>query len=88
MSRFILGHIRASHTRHLRRQWSWPLWLPVQAFGIFPASVLVNDDASTPWADEIEQKIFASAVGEQSLNAATVSLLQPIYWVHASGPCL
>ena len=58
----------------MRRQWSWPLWLPVQAFGIFPASVLVNDDASTPWAGEIEQKIFASAVGERLCRALTRSL--------------
>ncbi|EIE22041.1 hypothetical protein COCSUDRAFT_16894 [Coccomyxa subellipsoidea C-169] len=45
------------------RQWSWPLWLPVQFFGIFPSSILVDNDASTPWADELEQKIFSSAVG-------------------------
>ena len=48
----------------LCRQWSWPLWLPVQFFGIFPTTVLKDNDASTPWADEIEQKLFASAVGE------------------------
>ncbi|BDA42088.1 hypothetical protein COCOBI_02-8900 [Coccomyxa sp. Obi] len=45
------------------RQWSWPLWLPVQFFGIFPSSILKDNDTTTPWADELEQKIFSSAVG-------------------------
>ena len=45
------------------RQWSWPLWLPVQFLGIFPSSVLRDGDTATPWASEIEQKIFSSAVG-------------------------
>lgn len=45
------------------RQWSWPLWLPVQFLGIFPSSVLRDRDLSTPWAGEIEQRIFSSAVG-------------------------
>ncbi|CAL8461607.1 g1138 [Coccomyxa elongata] len=45
------------------RQWSWPLWLPVQFFGIFPSSILRDNDTTTPWADELEQKIFSSAVG-------------------------
>ncbi|KAK9846457.1 hypothetical protein WJX81_004293 [Elliptochloris bilobata] len=45
------------------RQWSWPLWLPVQFLGIFPKSVLRDSDTATPWAGEIEQKIFSSAVG-------------------------
>lgn len=45
------------------RQWSWPLWLPVQFLGIFPSSVLRDGDTTTPWAGEIEQKLFSSAVG-------------------------
>ena len=49
----------------LCRQWSWPLWLPVQFFGIFPDSVLVDNDSSAPWSEELEQKLFSSAVGEQ-----------------------
>ncbi|CAL5218999.1 g754 [Coccomyxa viridis] len=45
------------------RQWSWPLWLPVQFFGIFPDSTLVDNDSSAPWSEELEQKLFSSAVG-------------------------
>ncbi|KAG2498386.1 hypothetical protein HYH03_003645 [Edaphochlamys debaryana] len=39
-------------------QWSYPINLPPQFFGIFPAGELLTDDASAPWADEIEQKVF------------------------------
>lgn len=49
----------------LCRQWSWPLWLPVQFFGIFPDSTLIDNDSKAPWSDELEQKLFSSAVGEQ-----------------------
>lgn len=47
------------------KQWSWPINLPPQLFGIFPTKdgILKNDDASTPWADEIEQKVLVSSVG-------------------------
>lgn len=45
------------------KQWSWPINLPVQLFGIFPTGVLKNDDTETPWADEIEQKVLVSSVG-------------------------
>eukprot|EP00877_Chromochloris_zofingiensis_P000565 jgi/Chrzof1/10509/Cz05g01130.t1 len=41
-------------------QWSYPLNLPPQFFGIFPAGTLQNEDPDTPWADEIEQKLFLS----------------------------
>lgn len=58
----VTQDLAASH-----RQWSWPLWLPVQFFGIFPDSVLVDNDSSAPWADELKQKLFSSAVGEQAL---------------------
>ncbi|KAL4432811.1 hypothetical protein ABPG77_008137 [Micractinium sp. CCAP 211/92] len=44
-------------------QWSWPINLPPQFFGIFPTGELRSDDASVPWADEIEQKVFVSSVG-------------------------
>ena len=45
-------------------QWSWPLNLPPQLFGIFPAGNLENDDVSTPWAGEISQKVlFSPEVG-------------------------
>ncbi len=52
----------------MTRQWSWPLWLPVQFFGIFPSSILRDNDTTTPWADELEQKIFSSAVGVCTLS--------------------
>lgn len=39
-------------------QWSFPLNLPPQFFGIFPTGTLVSDDANVPWADEIEQKVL------------------------------
>ena len=56
----------------LYRQWSWPLWLPVQFFGIFPDSVLVDNDSAAPWAGELEQKLFSSAVGESPSCAAKI----------------
>ncbi|XP_028759736.1 uncharacterized protein LOC114718546 [Neltuma alba] len=42
------------------RQWSWPLNLPLEFFGIFRSKTLKDDDSSTPWADEIEHKILSS----------------------------
>ncbi|KAL9674406.1 hypothetical protein QQ045_030678 [Rhodiola kirilowii] len=42
------------------RQWSWPLNLPLEFFGIFRAKTLKDADLSTPWADEIEQKVLSS----------------------------
>ena len=45
------------------RQWSWPINLPVQLFGIFPTGILKNDDRDTPWGVEIEQKVLVSTVG-------------------------
>ncbi|TQD69657.1 hypothetical protein C1H46_044809 [Malus baccata] len=42
------------------RQWSWPLNLPLEFFGIFRAKTLKDEDFSTPWADEIEQKVLSS----------------------------
>ncbi|GAV65717.1 DUF4336 domain-containing protein [Cephalotus follicularis] len=42
------------------RQWSWPLNLPLEFFGIFRAKTLQDDDLSTPWADEIEHKVLSS----------------------------
>ncbi|CAL9129880.1 unnamed protein product [Musa textilis] len=42
------------------RQWSWPINLPLEFFGIFRARALRDEDTSTPWADEIEQKILSS----------------------------
>lgn len=47
------------------KQWSWPINLPAQLFGIFPTKdgVLKHNDQETPWADEIEQKVLVSSVG-------------------------
>ncbi|KAF9593130.1 hypothetical protein IFM89_020340 [Coptis chinensis] len=42
------------------RQWSWPLNLPLEFFGIFRAKTLKDEDLTTPWADEIEQKVLSS----------------------------
>ncbi|KAK9105156.1 hypothetical protein Scep_022000 [Stephania cephalantha] len=42
------------------RQWSWPLNLPLEFVGIFRAKTLVDEDLSTPWSDEIEQKLLSS----------------------------
>ncbi|PKA65575.1 hypothetical protein AXF42_Ash005909 [Apostasia shenzhenica] len=42
------------------RQWSWPLNLPLEFFGIFRARALRDEDESTPWTDEIEQKVLSS----------------------------
>ncbi|KAF6171736.1 hypothetical protein GIB67_007257 [Kingdonia uniflora] len=42
------------------RQWSWPLNLPLEFFGIFRAKTLKDEDVTTPWANEIEQKVLSS----------------------------
>ncbi|KAM7516731.1 hypothetical protein LguiA_006314 [Lonicera macranthoides] len=42
------------------RQWSWPLNLPLEFFGIFRAKTIRDSDLSTPWANEIEQKVLSS----------------------------
>jgi hypothetical protein len=44
------------------RQWSWPLNLPVQFFGIFPTGV-IEAGATMPWQDEIDHRPFSSSVG-------------------------
>ncbi|KAI3851187.1 hypothetical protein MKW92_004294 [Papaver armeniacum] len=42
------------------RQWSWPLNFPLEFFGIFRSKTLVDEDLSTPWGNEIEQKVLSS----------------------------
>lgn len=42
------------------RQWSWPINLPLEFFGIFRSKILEDEDSSTPWGDEIEQKVLSS----------------------------
>ena len=39
-------------------QWSWPLNLPPQLFGIFPSGVIGDEATDAPWSEEIEQKVF------------------------------
>ncbi|XP_051141369.1 uncharacterized protein LOC127258537 isoform X2 [Andrographis paniculata] len=41
------------------RQWSWPLNLPLEFFGVFRSKTLKDEDTSAPWADEIEQKVLS-----------------------------
>lgn len=45
------------------RQWSWPINLPVQLFGIFKPKIIRDDNYSAPWADEIDQKVLSCPVG-------------------------
>lgn len=42
------------------RQWSWPINLPLEFFGIFRSKALKDEDKSVPWANEIEQKVLSS----------------------------
>lgn len=57
------------------RQWSWPLNLPLEFFGIFRAKILKDEDLSTPWADEIEHKILSSPeVGNVNDASTTLDL--------------
>ncbi|CAM0954637.1 unnamed protein product [Alopecurus aequalis] len=42
------------------RQWSWPINLPLEFFGVFRSKPLVDEDRDTPWAAEIEQKVLSS----------------------------
>lgn len=41
------------------RQWSWPLNLPLEFFGIFRSKTLRDEDPTAPWADEIEHKVLS-----------------------------
>ncbi|CAE8734948.1 unnamed protein product, partial [Polarella glacialis] len=40
------------------QQWSWPIDLPQQAFGIFASGELKDRDGEAPWASEIEQRLL------------------------------
>lgn len=42
------------------RQWSWPVNLPLEFFGVFRSKPLEDEDDGTPWAAEIEQKVLSS----------------------------
>ena len=41
-------------------QWSWPINLPIELFGIFHARILEDEYILTPWFNEIEQKLLNS----------------------------
>ncbi|GAQ89897.1 hypothetical protein KFL_005740080 [Klebsormidium nitens] len=41
--------------------WSYPIPLPVEAFGIFKAGTIKDDATETPWQDEIEHKVLESS---------------------------
>ena len=56
----------------------------MQFLGIFPSSVLRDGDLSTPWAGEIEQRIFSSAVGARSPSHGLKPLVLPSIGVSAS----
>ena len=61
------------------RQWSWPLNLPLEFFGIFRAKTLKDDDTSTPWADEIEQKVLSCPeVGIIMFPALSFTVISPL----------
>lgn len=60
-------------------QWSFPLNLPPQFFGIFPSGELTTGDTNVPWADEIEQKLLLPP----SLGEWTAA-----WWSHATRACL
>ncbi len=55
-------------------QWSFPLNLPPQFFGIFPTGELKTGDPDAPWADEIEQSLFLPpSIGEGQRALGTSS---------------
>lgn len=41
------------------QQWSFPLNLPVQFFGIFPTATINEGDTGAAWAADFETKVFA-----------------------------
>jgi hypothetical protein len=42
------------------QQWSWPINLPVQFYGIFPTGELSTGDADAPWDADFDIKVFAA----------------------------
>ena len=66
---------RATHKQHAARctqvyvaphQWSFPLNLPVQLFGIFPTGLL-EEDGQYPWGDELDLKVFSANLAQGAL---------------------
>ncbi len=44
-------------------QWSFPLNLPVQLFGIFPTGLL-EEEGQYPWGDELDLKVFSANLAQ------------------------
>jgi hypothetical protein len=61
------------------RQWSWPINLPLEFFGIFRSKPLKDEDKYTPWTAEIEQKVLSSP--EVVISAAHFfSIVCLVHW--------
>ncbi|KAK9834707.1 hypothetical protein WJX74_008268 [Apatococcus lobatus] len=54
-------------------QWSWPLSLPPQLFGIFPKGVLIDRDESVPWAADLEQRTYTGRVSNKFVGVGPFS---------------
>ena len=48
---------------HARRQWSWPINLPLPLLGIFGAKTLSNSGPDLPWSEELEHVSLAEKIG-------------------------
>lgn len=48
-------------------QWSFPINLPVQAFGVFPAGTLQNGQ-TYPWTEDLDFRIFKGRVAKGALH--------------------
>lgn len=44
-------------------QWSFPINLPVQAFGVFPAATLQQGE-KYPWSEDLDFRIFKGRVAK------------------------
>ena len=54
--------------------------LPVQFFGIFPTGgTITEDDQTLPWSDELEHKVFVSAIGVPGLFSLHVIIESPLH---------
>ena len=74
----------------LRRQWSFPLDLPLPLLGIFRARVLPMSDADAadvPWADEIRFENLSEHIGFAPYTEARTHGSSTAYCAHAGLPC-
>jgi hypothetical protein len=72
-------------------QWSFPLNLPPQFFGIFAQGELLDGDTDTPWGAEIEQKVLLPPpIGEcgrpSQLRSHDVCLVLGLLPIQLAGP--